>query len=200
MFISACIHHSGLPRGKSRKGKMRTICLLAGFCISLMVAASLGTVGAQADPTDPHPKTLIVGSPQPIQKIMVRGTGSAPDLDDATQRDLETYAKATGKAIEKLKQKYRGRGEFNSLVDQLAADATLGYVQAGYVAEDSAADGAEVWIRFTNKPSQAVLRQLEQLPYAVRVEFGAPLARQDLEKIQEARRFKRPCSRPLPPV
>jgi hypothetical protein len=143
---------------------------------------------AQAAPNTPEPggKSLTAGSVQPLQKIKVTGAATAPDLDDATRRDLKAWAKASGVSLSAAERKFRGQRELDVLADKLAADPGSGYVQAGYVKDNSSADGSEIWMRFTKPPSQDVLDQLEKLPYVTQVQYGAPLVWKDLERVAEA--------------
>lgn len=157
----------------------------AGLCVLLAAALmAASNVGADAKPPD---KSRTVGSPRLFQEFAIEGSGAAPEVTDAAKRDLETLARETGTSLDGLERRHHGQEKFGDLTSELAAEDGLGYVQAGYVAnDDSAADGAEVWIRFTKEPPQKVLDRLRELPYTVRVQYGAPLTWEDLENVQQA--------------
>jgi hypothetical protein len=159
---------------------------LAGLCVGLLAAVLGVAPSAQADPK-PNGKSRTVGSPRSFDKLVIKGTGAAPEMKGAVKRDLEALARDSGKSLDALERRHRGQEKFDDLTAELAAEDGLGYVQAGYVADDDpAADGAELWMRFTKKPPQKVLDRLQELPYAVRVQYGAPLKWKDLEKVQQA--------------
>ncbi|MCE7081737.1 S1 family peptidase [Streptomyces sp. ST2-7A] len=155
--------------------------------LGVLLAATLAAApGVQADPK-PQDKSRTVGSIRSLDKFVIKGSGATPEIKGAARRDLETLARDTGKSLKALERRHQGQEIFDHLASELAAEEGLGYVQAGYVEEgDPAADGAEVWMRFTEKPPQRVLNRLRELPHTVRVQYGAPLEWEDLEKVQEA--------------
>lgn len=165
---------------------MRINRVLAGLSAGLLAAVLVAVPSAQADPK-PDGRSRTVGSPRSFHELVVRGTGVASETKGAARRDLEALARDSGKPLDVLERRHRGQEEFGALAADLAAEDGLGYVQAGHVADaDPAADGAERWMRFTRKPPQKVLDRLQELPYAVRVQYGAPLEWKDLEKVQQA--------------
>lgn len=145
----------------------------------LVVGASVVTPTASAEPAQ---DTATVGRAAEINSLRVTGRAPAGTLTDSELRDLRELARREGQKLADLQARYRDRAAFDSLTTELADQPT--YVQAGY--DLDARDEAEVWIRFTTKPSDAILDAIRsQLSYRVRIEYGAALGWGDLTEAME---------------
>ncbi|CAM3338417.1 S1 family peptidase [Kibdelosporangium persicum] len=116
--------------------------------------------------------------------VRVTGKGlSALALDDATMRDLSTYAKASGQDLSALVAAHQGIHEFSAYTTKLEETRPDMFVRAGV----PVAGGATAhWIQTTSKPSADVVAELELLPVNTEVRYGAPASSKELADLAYA--------------
>jgi streptogrisin C len=154
--------------------------IVAGLAAITLTPLVIISTPAVADPSD-KPTTVTVGQAATLESVIVAGTAKAGSLTDAETQDLQALAKSKGQSVADLARRYRDRESFDSLTTALAQSPT--YVQAGYVTDS---DDAEVWIRFTRRPDQAVLDKIAgELSYKVRIEYGSRLGWDELNTTME---------------
>lgn len=168
--------------------------ILAAIGVTTLAVLSASSVGARAEPatTTPvtmtatvaatPPATVIVGPPPAFSTLIVQGRGVPEPLSEASRSDLATLAEQTGKDLDTLIWHYRGDEAFDVLANDLTSEHGSGLVQAGF---STAATGPDVWMRFTDAPSEQILARISALPYTVQVQYGAALSWKRLETLQE---------------
>ena len=127
-------------------------------------------------------------APTPTRKrhgyksMIVRGLATATPMSEDFLQDLGTYAEQSGQSLDDVIATQYGGEEFGALANDFEADAKSGYVQCAW--HRSVAEYP--WIRFTRKPSAAVLKRIgDESAVDVEVQWGAPLADKDLVRVSE---------------
>lgn len=162
----------------SLEADMRRRPLIASFIVvSLLPLMPVGL--AAAAPGDDT--SVTVGNADATQSIVIQGQATSRASVAASTPDLETLAKTKGESLETLERRFRDQDAFDSLASELGELPS--YVQAGYAADGN---DAEVWMRFTTRPDDAVLAKIKStLSYKVRVEYGSRLGWDALNETME---------------
>ena len=114
--------------------------------------------------------------------MIVRGLATAAPMSEDFLQDLGTYAEQSGQSLDDVIATQYGGEEFGALANDFEADPKSGYVQCAW--HRSVAEYP--WIRFTRKPSAAVLKRIgDESAVDVEVQWGAPLADKDLVRVSE---------------
>lgn len=113
--------------------------------------------------------------------MLVDGSAKGGTLNENEMDDLRELARSRGQDEQVLALRYRDRVAFDAITASLSKMPS--YVQAGYSDQSS---GAEVWIRFTDKPDdQTLLAIKDGLSYKVRIEYGTKLGWVQLNDMME---------------
>ncbi|WP_285620548.1 hypothetical protein [Kineosporia sp. NBRC 101677] len=133
-------------------------------------------------PSKPASVTPVRKEKHGYKSVIVQGQRTAAPMSDGLLDDLRTYAEQSGESFDDVVAAQYGNEEFNTLANDLEADAKSGYVQCAWHRSVS----VYPWIRFTKKPDAAMLKRIgDESAVDVEVQWGAPLADKDLVRMSE---------------
>lgn len=166
--------------------------LLSAAAVAAVVVGTVTVMSQSGAPDQPSTSPAVVqtsATPAPVLKkkhgyksMIVQGRGTATPMNDALRQDLGTYAEQNGKSLDDVIATHYGNEEFGTLANDFEANPKSGYVQCAW--HRSVAEYP--WIRFTTKPSAAVLKRIgDESAVDVEVQWGAPLADKDLVRLSE---------------
>ncbi|GAB3282667.1 hypothetical protein [Kineosporia babensis] len=156
----------------------------AAVCAVAYGAAVVLTQSPDEIPTaaQSSPVPSASANPHGYESILIEGRAVVASPDEVMRQDLDTYAEQHGQTFDETLQQFHGSTTFSELSNDIEADPHSGYVQSAWHSPDA----DKPWIRFTDKPSPAILLRIEtEATGPVEVQWGAPLNATSLERVAQ---------------